>query len=81
MNVPAQVAKLCEHLSPAQQDTVLEFVERLLAQQIAAAWTVEHRWEIVARTMGSLRSTHTSSEAFAHRKQEDKAREERRWRR
>jgi hypothetical protein len=34
---------------------------------------VEKRQEAVARTMEYLRQTHTSSETFAHRKQDEKA--------
>ena len=54
MNVPEQVAKLCQGLPPDKQ-------------------------EAVARTTGCLRHTRTSSEAFAQRKQDEKAHKERRW--
>ncbi len=46
---------------------------------VPPTWTVEQRREVVARTMGCLRETRTSSEAFAQRKQEEKALEERPW--
>ena len=81
MNVPEQVAKLCQDLPSDKQVEVLDFVEFLLARQAHPLWTVEQRRAIVARTMGSLRETHTSSKAFARRKQEEKATEERRWHR
>jgi hypothetical protein len=79
MNIPEQVAKLCQALSPNKQLEVLDFVEFLASRQSRPAWTVEQRREIVARTMGCLHHTRTSSEAFARRKQDEKAREERRW--
>jgi hypothetical protein len=40
---------------------------------------VEKCQAVVARTMGCLHHTHTSSAAFAQRKQDEKATEERRW--
>jgi hypothetical protein len=79
MNVPEQVAKLCEGLPPAKQEEVLDFVEFLVSRQSHTTWTVEQRREAVARTMGCLSHTRTSSGAFAQRKQDEKAREERRW--
>ena len=79
MNVPDQVAKLCQGLPPDKQEEVLDFVEFLISRQWHMSWTVEKRQEAVARTMGCLRHTHTSSEAFARRKQDEKAHEERRW--
>ena len=79
MNVPEQVAKLCRGLPPDKQEAVLDFVEFLVSRQMPTNWTVEKRQEAVARTMGCLRHTRTSSEAFARRKQDEKAREERRW--
>ena len=79
MNVPEQVAKLCQGLPSDKQVEVLDFVEFLIARQARTPWTVEQRREVVARTMGSLRETRTSSEAFARRKQAEKATEERRW--
>jgi len=79
MNVPEQVAKLCQGLPSDKQVEVLDFVEFLLSRQAHTLWTVEQRREIVARTMGSLHKTHTSNEAFAQHKQEEKATEERRW--
>ena len=79
MNVPEQVAKLCQGLPSDKQVEVLDFLEFLLSRQASTPWTVEQRREVVARTMGSLRETRTSSEAFARRKQAEKATEERRW--
>jgi hypothetical protein len=79
MNVPEQVAQLCQALPPDKQAEVLDFVEFLVSRQSRPPWTIEQRREVVARTMGSLRDTRTSSEAFARRKQDEKAREERRW--
>lgn len=79
MNVPEQVAKLCQSLPSDKQVEVLDFVEFLLSRQVSTPWTVERRHEVVAHTMGSLRDTRTNSEAFARRKQEEKATEERRW--
>jgi hypothetical protein len=79
MNVPEQVAQLCEALPLDKQVEVLDFVEFLVSHQPRPTWTVEQRREVVARTMGALRETRTSSEAFAQRKQEEKALEERRW--
>ena len=79
MNLPEQVSKLCQDLPPDKQEEVLDFVEFLVSRQAHTPWTVEQRREIVARTMGCLRQTCTSSEAFAQRKQDEKAHEERRW--
>jgi hypothetical protein len=79
MNVPEQVAQLCQALPLDKQVEVLDFVEFLVSRQSRPTWTVEQRREVVASTMGSLRETRTSSEAFARRKQEEKALEERRW--
>jgi hypothetical protein len=79
MNVPEQVTKLCQDLPSDKQAEVLDFVEFLIARQARTPWTVEHRCAVVARTMGSLRETRTSSEAFARRKQAEKATEKRRW--
>ena len=79
MNVPEQVAKLCLGLPPDKQEEVLDFVEFLLSRQSPTTWTVEKRQGAVVNTMGCLRHTRTSSEAFARRKQGEKAQEERRW--
>lgn len=79
MNVLEQIAQLSQILPPEKQAEVLEFVEFLISRQPHTTWTVEQRREIVARTMGCLRHTHASSQAFAQRKQEEKAKEERRW--
>lgn len=79
MNVSEQVAKRCEALPLDKQVEVLDFVEFLASRQSQTPWTVEERQAVVAWTMGCLRMTHTSSEAFAQRKQEEKAHEECRW--
>jgi uncharacterized protein DUF2281 len=79
MNVLEQIVQLSQVLPPEKQAEVLDFVKFLVSRQSHMTWTVEKRREIVARTMGCLRHTHTSSQAFAQRKQEDKAKEERRW--
>jgi hypothetical protein len=79
MNVPEQVAKLCQGLPSDKQVEVLDFVGFLISRQAHTPWTVEQRREIVARTMGSLHATRTSSEAFTRHKQAEKATEERRW--
>ena len=79
MNVLEQIAQLSQALPPEKQAEILDFVEFLVSRQPHTTWTVEKRREIVARTMGCLRHTRTSSEAFAQRKQEDKTKEERRW--
>jgi len=79
MNVLEQIVQLSQVLPPEKQAEVLDFVEFLVSRQSHMTWTVEQRREIVARTMGCLRHTHTSSQAFAQRKQEEKAKEERRW--
>jgi hypothetical protein len=79
MNVPEQVAQLCQALPLDKQVEVLDFAEFLVSRQSRPIWTVEQRQAVVARTMGSLRHTRTGSEAFARRKQDEKAREERRW--
>jgi hypothetical protein len=81
MNVPDQVAKLCQGLPLDKQEEVLDFVEFLVSRQGPTRWTVEQRRAVVARTMGCLRHTRTSSEMFAQRKQDEKAHEERRWNR
>jgi hypothetical protein len=79
MNVPEQIAQLSQALPPEKQAEIMDFDEYLVSRQPHTTWTVEKRREIVARTLGCLRHTRTSSEAFAQRKQEDKAKEERRW--
>ena len=79
MQVSEQVAKLCEALPLDKQVEVLDFVTFLISRQSEIPWTVEERQAVATRTMGSLRTTRTSSEAFAQRKQEEKALEERRW--
>lgn len=79
MNVAEQVAKLCQGLPMDKQEEVLDFVEFLVSRQSSISWTAEKRQEVVARTMGSLRETRTSSETFSQGKQDEKAQEERRW--
>jgi hypothetical protein len=79
MNVPEQVAKLCQGLPPDKQEEVLDFVEFLVSRQLPKSWTLEKRQEAVANTLGSLSHTGSSSEAFSQRKQDEKAHEERRW--
>jgi len=79
MNLPEQVSKLCQGLPPDKQEDVLDFVEFLISRQAHTSWTMEQRREVMARTMGCLRQTRTSSEAFARRKQDEKTHEERRW--
>jgi hypothetical protein len=79
MNVPEQIAKLTQVLPPEKQAEILDFVEFLVSRQSRTTWTVEKRREIVARTLGCLSHTRTSSAAFTQRKQEEKAKEERRW--
>jgi hypothetical protein len=61
MNVPKQVAKLCQGLPPDEQEEGLDFVAFLVSRQWHTSWTVEKRQEAVARTMGCLRHTRTSS--------------------
>ena len=79
MNVAEQVAKLCQGLPPDKQEEVLDFVEFLVSRQSSTSWSVQKRQEVVARTLGSLKDTRTSSEAFSQHKQDEKAQEERRW--
>jgi hypothetical protein len=79
MNMTEQIAKLSRELPPEKQTEVLDFVEFLVSRQARTTWTVEKRQAIVTRTMGCLVETHTSSDAFAGRKQEEKTKEERRW--
>jgi hypothetical protein len=79
MDVTGQIAKRSQELPPEKQTEVLDFVEFLVSRQTPIIWTVEKRRAVVAQTMGCLADTHASSEAFAGRKQEEKAKEERRW--
>jgi hypothetical protein len=57
----------------------LDFVEFLAARQVQPGWTVGRRRAAIAKTTGSLASTHTSSDVFAARKQEEKTQEECLW--
>ena len=79
MNVLAQITQLSQVLPPEKQVEVLDFVAFLVSRQPHTTWTIAQRREIVARTMGCLRHTRTSSQTFAQYKQEEKAKEERRW--
>jgi hypothetical protein len=79
MNVPEQIAKLTQVLPPEKQTEVLDFVEFLVSRQSHTTWTIEKRREIVARTLGCLSHTRTSSAVFTERKQEEKTKEARRW--
>jgi len=45
MNVPEQVAKLCQGLPPEKQEEVLDFVEFLVSRQLPMSWTLEKRQE------------------------------------
>lgn len=79
MKVTERIAKLSQELPPEKQEEVLKFVEFLISRQAHKAWTMERRRTVAARTMGCLAGTHTSSEAFALRKKEEKTKEQRRW--
>ena len=79
MNVPEQILQLTQGLPPEKQAEVLDFVEFLVSRQSRTSWTVEKRREIVARTLGCLSHTRTSSAVLTQRKQEEKTKEERRW--
>lgn len=79
MNVTEQITKLSQELPLEKQTEVLDFVEFLVSRQARKPWTVEERRAVVAKTMGCLADTRTSSDAFAGRKKEEKAKEERRW--
>jgi hypothetical protein len=72
MNVSEQIAKLSQELPPEKQTEVLNFVQFLVSRQARTTWTVERRRAIIARTMGCPSDTHTSSDAFALHKQEEK---------
>src|SRR4029434_5037756 len=48
MNVPEQVAQLCQALPLDKQVEVLDFVEFLVSRQSHPTWTVEQRREVVA---------------------------------
>jgi hypothetical protein len=79
MNLVEQIAKLSRELPEEKQAEVLDFVEFLTSRQTRKTWTVDERQSIVAKTMGCLAGSRTSSEAFAERKGEEKAKESRRW--
>jgi hypothetical protein len=80
MNVVEQIIKLSRELPQEKQVEVLDFIDFLVSRQATKDWTVEKRQQVIARTMDRLARTHTSSEAFAESKREEKAKEERRWR-
>jgi hypothetical protein len=79
MNLVEQIAKLSRELPEEKQAEVLDFVEFLTSRQARKAWTIGERQSIVAKTMGCLANSRTSSEAFAEGKREEKAKEDRRW--
>ena len=78
-NVTDQIAKRSQDLSPEKQAEVLDFIEFLASRQMPVTWTVEERRTVVSKTLGCLAHTRTSSDSFAEHKQEEKAKEERRW--
>jgi len=75
-----QITKLSRELPQEKQVAILDFIEVLMSRQAPRVWTVDKRQQIIARTMGHLAGSRTSSEAFAERKTEEKAEEEHRWR-
>jgi Protein of unknown function (DUF2281) len=79
MDLVEQIATLSRELPEEKQKEVLDFVEFLTSRQARKTWTVGERQRIVSKTMGCLAGSRTSSEAFAERKREEKAREDRRW--
>jgi hypothetical protein len=79
MNVIEQITKLSRELPQEKQIEVLDFIEFLMSRLVPKVWTVDRRQQVIARTMGCLAGSRTSSEAFAERKQEEKVKEERRW--
>jgi Protein of unknown function (DUF2281) len=79
MNLVEEIARLSRDLPEEKQEEVLDFVEFLTSRQGRKSWTVDERQSIVAKTMGCLAGSRTSSEAFAERKREEKAKEDRRW--
>ena len=81
MSVTQQITQLVHHLPPERQAEVLDFVEFMISRQASRTFTVEARQQIVAKTLGCLADTHTSSDAFAQRKPYEKTQEERRWQR
>jgi hypothetical protein len=79
MNVIEQITKLSQELPQKKQVEVLDFIEFLMSRQVPKVWTMDKRQQVIARTMGCLAGSRTSSMAFAERKREEKAKEERRW--
>jgi Protein of unknown function (DUF2281) len=79
MNLVEQIAMLSRELPEEKQEEVLDFVEFLTARHARKTWTIGERQSIAAKTMGCLAGSRTSSEAFAERKREEKAKEDRRW--
>jgi hypothetical protein len=76
MTVVAQVTQRCATLPLDTQVDVLDFVAFLASRETPRAWAVAERQAVVAQTMGGLRETSTSSEAFAQRKAAEHARED-----
>ena len=81
MTLIEQIAKLSRELPMEKQIEVLDFVEFLMSRPARKDWTVDERQRGIARTLGCLAGTRTSSDIFARRKQEEKAKEDRRWKR
>ena len=79
MDLVEQITTLSRELPEEKQKEVLDFVEFLTSRQARKTWTVGERQRIAAKTMGCLAGSRTSSEAFAERKREEKAKEDRRW--
>jgi hypothetical protein len=79
MNLVEQITKLSQELPQEKQAEMLDFVEFLTSRQARKVWTLGERQSIVAKTMGCFVDSHTSSEVFAERKREEKAKEECRW--
>ena len=79
LNLGEQLSEFSRELPEAKQQAVLDPVEFLTGCQARRTWTVLERQGIVANTMGCLAASHTSSAAFAERKLEEKATEDR-WR-
>ena len=79
MNLIERITKLSRELPQEKQMEVLDFVEFLMARRARKIWTIDERQRVVAKTMGCLAGSRMSSDAFAARKREEKAIEERRW--
>jgi hypothetical protein len=79
MNILERLTQRCLELPPEKQVEVLDFVEFLVSRHGQTTWPFEKRQAAIAQTLGSLAQTQTSSDDFALRKQEEKTKEERRW--